>query len=137
MPRLAFLVLNPIHLQTLQTVIRTGSFADAARQLGYTGSAVSQQMAALERQIRAALFERDAHRVRPTPAALFVAEQSLETLGRLRSLEEDIALLLEGATGKLRLGKLSDRQRTAPPRSALVVPRQPPQGGSAPRRGRT
>jgi hypothetical protein len=41
-------VLNPLHLRTLSVVLRAGSFAAAGRQLGYTGSAVSQQMSALE-----------------------------------------------------------------------------------------
>lgn len=59
-------MLNPLHLRTLESVLRNGSFAHAARSLGYSGSAVSQQISALERQVRAPLFERDAHGVRPT-----------------------------------------------------------------------
>ncbi len=97
-------MLNPIHLKTLQTVLRCGSFADAARQLGYTGSAVSQQMSALERQVRLPLFDRDAHGIRATPAARFLAERSRETLGHLRALEDDVALLAEGTVGRLRVG---------------------------------
>lgn len=97
-------MLNPIHLQTLQTVLRTGSFADAARVLGYSGSAVSQQMSALERTVRTPLFERDAHGVRPTRVAQFIATRSREVLGSLRSLEDDLALLLDGATGHVRVG---------------------------------
>ena len=97
-------MLNPIHLETLQAVMHTGSFADAARRLGYTGSAVSQQIATLERQIGTKLFERDAHGVRPTTAAEFIAGRALAALGTLRALENDIALLVRGATGRLRLG---------------------------------
>jgi DNA-binding transcriptional LysR family regulator len=97
-------VLNPIHLETLQAVVRAGSFADAARRLGYTGSAVSQQIAALERRIGTKLFERDAHGVRPTPAADFIVGRSPAALGTLRALEDEIALLVQGATGRLRLG---------------------------------
>ena len=36
-------MLNPVHLRTLTTVLQTGSFAVAARQLGYTSSAVSSR----------------------------------------------------------------------------------------------
>jgi DNA-binding transcriptional LysR family regulator len=97
-------MLNPVHLQTLATVLRTGSFADAARQMGYTASAVSQQMSTLERQLKVSLFERDAQSIRPTPAAEFIAARSAVTLGSLRSLEDDIERLLGGAVGKLRVG---------------------------------
>ncbi|WEV76888.1 LysR family transcriptional regulator [Janibacter cremeus] len=97
-------MLNPVHLRTLHTVLRTGSFADAARELGYSGSAVSQQITALERQIHMRLFERDGHGVRATPTAHFISERSLDALGRLQSLEDDITLLRQGSTGRLRLG---------------------------------
>ena len=46
---------------TLSVVLRTGSFAAAGRHLGYTGSAVSQQMKALEAESGLVLFERGAH----------------------------------------------------------------------------
>jgi DNA-binding transcriptional LysR family regulator len=97
-------MLNPVHLRTLTMVIRTGSFADAARQLGYTGSAVSQQIAALERAVKMPLFERSAHSVRPTPAGEFIAEGARDALAALGSLEDDIHGMSEGSIGRLRLG---------------------------------
>jgi DNA-binding transcriptional LysR family regulator len=62
--RLAGLMLNTLHLRTLIVVLRTGSFAEAARHLGYTRSAVSQQMSSLERAVKMSLFEGDAHGIR-------------------------------------------------------------------------
>lgn len=97
-------MLNPVHLHTLGTVLRSGSFADAARQLGYTPSAVSQQISTLERQLKISLFERDAHSIRPTPAADFIVTNSNAALGSLRALEDDISLLLGGVIGRLRVG---------------------------------
>lgn len=97
-------MLNPVHLRTLVAVIRAGSFADAARQLGYTGSAVSQQIAALERAVRVPLFERSAHSVRPTPAADFLARRARDSLTSLRALEDDVAGLVEGTVGRIRIG---------------------------------
>ena len=97
-------MLNPVHLQTLTAVIRSGSVADAARQLGYTGSAVSQQIAALERAVKMPLFERDARSVKPTPAGQFVAERSKEAIAALATLEYDIRGMSQGAIGRLRLG---------------------------------
>lgn len=97
-------MLNPVHLRTLAMVLRTSSFAEAARRLGYTGSAVSQQISNLERQVKTPLFERDAHGIRATPAAELVAARSSTALGALQALEDDIGLLLDGAIGRLRLG---------------------------------
>jgi DNA-binding transcriptional LysR family regulator len=97
-------MLNPLHLRTLTSVLRTGSFALAARQLGYTPSAVSQQIAALERAVRLPLFEREARCIRPTPAAAFLAARGQEVLGALATLEEDLRSLAEGTSGTVRLG---------------------------------
>ncbi|MCK5891626.1 MAG: LysR family transcriptional regulator [Aeromicrobium sp.] len=97
-------MLNPVHLRTLTVVLRTGSFADAGRRLGYTGSAVSQQISALERQVRMPLFERSAHAVRPTPAAEFIAARATSALSTLQELEDEIAALHEGTAGRVRLG---------------------------------
>lgn len=117
-------MLNPVHLRTLESVLRTGSFAHAARVLGYSGSAVSQQMAALERHVRAPLFERDAHGVRPTPLAEFIVERARESLGRLRTLEDDIALLLDGAAGNVRLGSFPTASEYLLPRALSSLMRE-------------
>src|SRR3954464_914809 len=52
------------HLLALQAVAREGSFAAAAEALGYTQSAISQQIAALERTIGQRLIERPGGRRR-------------------------------------------------------------------------
>lgn len=62
-------MLNPIHLRTLVEVVQLGSFAGAANRLGYTASAVSQQMTALEQFVGVPLFERTARSAHPTEAA--------------------------------------------------------------------
>jgi DNA-binding transcriptional LysR family regulator len=80
-------VLNPVHLHTLRACVRTRSFAEAARELGYTSSAVSQQMFQLERSVGAALFERSARSVRPTAVAEQLAERSGAALGALSTLD--------------------------------------------------
>lgn len=97
-------MLNPLHLRTLSAVLRAGSFAAAGRQLGYTGSAVSQQMAALEAASGLTLFERGAHGIRPTPAAALLSERAAETLGALSSLEEAVREIATGTRGRLGLG---------------------------------
>lgn len=69
-------MLRPEHLRTLDEVVRLGSFAAAADRLGYTSSAVSQQMAALERECGVALFERSARSSVPTAAAYALAQRA-------------------------------------------------------------
>ncbi len=119
-------MLNPVHLRTLTTVIRTGSFADAARHLGYTGSAVSQQIAALERVVKMPLFERDAHSVRPTPAGEFIAERARDSLAALGSLEDDIRGMSQGSIGRLRLGSFPTASERLLPLTLAAFARQHP-----------
>ncbi|MDQ3157109.1 MAG: LysR family transcriptional regulator [Actinomycetota bacterium] len=114
-------MLNPVHLRTLAMVVLTGSFADAARRLGYTASAVSQQIAALERSVRMPLFDRDAHSIRPTPAAEFLASRSHEVLAALGALEEDVRSMAEGTIGRLRLGSFPTASEQLLPRALPVL----------------
>jgi DNA-binding transcriptional LysR family regulator len=101
---LGFLVLNPVHLRTLLVVMRAGSFADAGRRLGYTGSAISQQISALETELQTRLFERDARSITPTAAAEFVAQRAAAALGSLQELEDAFSAYEEGRAGLLRIG---------------------------------
>ena len=52
------LVMNPIHLQTLLTIVDEGSFEDAAYVLGISPSAVSQRIKALEKTVGRLLLRR-------------------------------------------------------------------------------
>jgi DNA-binding transcriptional LysR family regulator len=97
-------MLNPLHLRTFIVVLRTGSFAEAARSLGYTSSAVSQQISSLERSVKMSLFERDAHGIRPTPSAGFLAERAQNVLAAFASFEEEVRAMSEGNFGQVRLG---------------------------------
>jgi DNA-binding transcriptional LysR family regulator len=92
------------HLLTLQAVHRTGSFAVAARELGYTASAVSQQIAALEKSTGLILFEREAHGVRTTTAAHRLVELSRRVLASVDELDFQVRRLASGAIGRIRLG---------------------------------
>jgi DNA-binding transcriptional LysR family regulator len=104
-------MLDPLHLRTLTTVLQTGSFAVAARQLGYTPSAVSQQIAALERAVRLPVFERGARSVRPTPAAALLAVRGQEVLAALGVLQDDLRAFAEGSSGRGPLGSFPTASR--------------------------
>jgi DNA-binding transcriptional LysR family regulator len=101
-------VLKPLHLQTLTAVVRAGSFSQAGRELGYTSSAVAQQVAALERELGLPLFVREPQRIRPTPAALLLAQRGRHALDLLESLEHEARAVASGRLGRISIGTALD-----------------------------
>jgi DNA-binding transcriptional LysR family regulator len=94
------------HFAALEAVARTRSFGRAARELGYTQSAVSQQIAQLERIVGQRLFHRPGgpRRVEPTEAGLLLLGHADAIVARLDAARADMAALAEGAAGTLRVG---------------------------------
>jgi DNA-binding transcriptional LysR family regulator len=94
------------HLVALEAVARTGSFGRAARELGYTQSAVSQQIAQLERIVGQQLIHRPGgpRRVEPTEAGLLLLGHADAIVARLDAARADMAALAEGTAGTLRVG---------------------------------
>ena len=93
-------------LRALQAVAQEGSFAKAASRLGFTQSAVSQQVAALERAVGDRLFDRPGG---PRPAVLTpVGELLLAHAGDLLGRQDDLAGALRdlrsGSTGHISVG---------------------------------
>lgn len=97
-------MLKPEHLRTLREVIQLGSFAAAANRLGYTSSAVSQQMAALEKKIGVRLFERSAHSVLPTSAAEVLARHAEIVLVDIERMIASVQAVHRGSERQIRLG---------------------------------
>jgi DNA-binding transcriptional LysR family regulator len=97
-------VVNPVHLRTLLEVTRLGSFAAAATRLGYTASAVSQQMSALERDTGVRLFQRSARSVVPTDAAMVMARHAAKVLTDIEALMAAASKTQDTTTQELRLG---------------------------------
>jgi DNA-binding transcriptional LysR family regulator len=94
------------HLAALEAVARTRSFGRAARELGYTQSAVSQQIAQLERIVGQRLFHRPGgpRPVEPTEAGLLLLGHADAIVAQLDAARADMAALAEGAAGTLRVG---------------------------------
>lgn len=94
------------HFAALEAVSRTGSFGRAARELGYTQSAVSQQIAQLERIVGQRLFHRPGgpRRVEPTEAGLLLLRHADAIVAQLDAARADMAALAEGEAGTLRVG---------------------------------
>jgi DNA-binding transcriptional LysR family regulator len=94
------------HLAALDAIARERSFSRAARSLGYTQSAISQQVALLERIVGARLVERSGG---PRPVALTPAGELLLRHGRrvvdqLAAARADLAAWSAGSAGELRVG---------------------------------
>ncbi|MFI9253766.1 LysR family transcriptional regulator [Streptomyces sp. NPDC053069] len=80
--------MDPHLLRTYVTVARLASFSEAARELGYTQSAVSQQIAALEQDLDAPLLTR--RPVVPTAAGERLLEHAGPLLLRLDAARADV-----------------------------------------------
>jgi molybdate transport repressor ModE-like protein len=94
------------HFLALEAVAREGSFGKAAAALGYTQSAVSQQIATLERIVGHRLVERPGG---PKPVSLTDAGRLLLThadaiAARVAAAQADLIALAEGQAGPLRIG---------------------------------
>jgi DNA-binding transcriptional LysR family regulator len=96
------------HILALAAVVDTGTFSAAAEQLGYTQSAVSQQIATLERIVGTPLFERPGgpRPVRLTAAGEILLTHARAVLARISSAATDLRALASGEQGELRVGTL-------------------------------
>jgi DNA-binding transcriptional LysR family regulator len=94
-------MLDVRRMQVLRAVVTTGSITAAATNLGYTPSAISQQVAALERQAGIALLERVGRGVRPTAAGRLLTEHAAIIGKHVTDAELALADLREGRTGRL------------------------------------
>ncbi|SFN06425.1 DNA-binding transcriptional regulator, LysR family [Actinomadura madurae] len=108
--------LDPVLLRTFVAVADLGSFTAAAAAEGYTQSAVSRQIAALEDVCGVELFARGARGVRPTPAAEYLLPHARGLLDRLADTARALDGLRRLDTGTLRLGAF-------PTANAVLVPR--------------
>jgi DNA-binding transcriptional LysR family regulator len=94
------------HLAALQAVAEEGSFGRAAARLGYTQSAVSQQIATLERLVGERLVDRPGgpRPVTITQAGTVLLRHADGIVARLRAAQADLAALRDGSAGPLHVG---------------------------------
>jgi DNA-binding transcriptional LysR family regulator len=93
-------------LRALQAVAAEGSFGRAAERLGFTQSAISQQIAALERAVGDRVFDRPGgpRRVELTPTGELLLVHANAMLDRLREAEDGLRSLRAGQVGRLVVG---------------------------------
>jgi DNA-binding transcriptional LysR family regulator len=96
------------HLHTVLAVAETGSFTGAAERLGYTQSAISQQVAALERIVGSPLFDRPGgpRPVHLTEVGQAFCEHAGAIVHRVKSAEADLRALTGGDRGALCVGTI-------------------------------
>lgn len=88
-------------LMIFRSVAATGSVAAAAVRLGYTPSAVSQHVSALQRETGLTLLERVGRGVQLTPAGKVLAREADQVLEQLNLLGATVEDLREGRTGRV------------------------------------
>ncbi|MEU7526832.1 LysR family transcriptional regulator [Saccharothrix sp. NPDC042600] len=113
-------------LRALHAVATHGSVGAAATALGYTPSAVSQQIAKLERETRTTLLERRGRGVALTDAGFLLAT----TAGQVLKLVEEAEVTLEeqrgAAVGELRIGAFATAARGLLPATLVALARDHP-----------
>ena len=96
-------MLDPRRLLILDAVAREGSMTAAAAALAYTPSAISQAIAALEREAGAALVHRGPRGVRLTEAGAVLARHAAALRERLALAGEELDAVVHARAGRLRL----------------------------------
>lgn len=94
-------MLDVHRLRVFRAVVASGSVHAAAANLGYTASAVSQQVTALQRETGLVLLARSGRGVEPTAVGLAFADRIDGVLSRLGEVEAFAADLRDGRTGSL------------------------------------
>jgi DNA-binding transcriptional LysR family regulator len=119
--------METVLLLTFREVAGRGSFTGAAESLQYTQSAISRQIAALEKEVGAPLFDRLPRRgVRLTDAGRSLLPHAEAVLERLASAHGEIAALGRLEAGQLRVGAFPTANAELMPRAlALFRARHP------------
>ncbi|MBF9066911.1 LysR family transcriptional regulator [Streptacidiphilus fuscans] len=97
-------MLNTHRLHVLAEIDRSGSIAGAARRLRLSPSAVSHQLAQLEKEVGVSLVERGAQSLRLTSAGRRLSLRGQEVLALLDAAEKDLLSQARADSGHLRIG---------------------------------
>ncbi|MGI9823942.1 LysR family transcriptional regulator [Agromyces sp. Marseille-Q5079] len=120
-------MVDPQRLQVFRAVVQAGSINQAAVRLGYTASAVSQQVSALQRETGLTLVERRGRGIVATAAGIAVAERATRVLDHLADFDGAVDDLRTGRTGTLRIGTFMSANRAWMPQVVAALARDFPQ----------
>lgn len=113
-------MLDVRRMRVLREVAARGSFSAAAEALSFTQSAVSQQVAALERETGATLVERGARGIRLTEAGEALVRHTDAVLARLDDAEEELEAIAGLRGGRLRMAAFQSAGATLVPRAVAT-----------------
>jgi len=114
-------------LQLLREVHLRGSIKAAAEAMSVTPSAVSQQLAILEREAGVELLERDGRQVRLTEAAVRLVRHADTITGAIAAAEADVATMQSSVTGTLRVAAFPTAARAVMPQVMTALSRRHPE----------
>lgn len=114
-------------MKVLREVAAHGSFSAAAEALNFTQSAVSQHIAALERETGTQLVERFSRGVRLTEAGAVLVKHADVIIARLESAEEDLNAIAGLRGGRLRLVCFQSAGATVVPRAVAAFHERHPE----------
>ena len=97
-------MVDPHRLRVFRAVVQTGSINRAASRLGYTPSAVSQHVSALQRETGLTLIEKRGRGIVPTASGIAVADRASRVLDQLADFDAMADDLRSGRSGTLHLG---------------------------------
>jgi len=119
-------MLDVKRMKVLREVAAERSFSAAAQKLGYTQSAVSQQIAALEREAGSTLIERNPRGIRLTDAGEALVRHADKILARLAEAEAELEAIAGLRGGRLRLGSFPTAGATLMPRAIAEFSKRHP-----------
>lgn len=107
--------MDPRRLLIFRTVVRNGSIGAGARELGWTQPAVSQHLAALEKEVGTQLLLRSSAGITPTEAGTRLAAHAEAIAAQLHAAEEELADITALRRGTVKFG-------TFPSAAAMLLP---------------
>jgi molybdate transport repressor ModE-like protein len=114
-------VIEARHLRVLRAVATSGSFSAAARELGCTQPAVSQQMKALETNVGTPLLVRTGREMRLTEAGEALVRHAGGILAGLTAAEEEVAAIAGLRAGRVRLVSFPSGSSTLVPTALAAL----------------
>ena len=119
-------MLDVRRLRLLRELAHRGTISAVAEALSYTPSAISQQLAVLERDAGVPLLQRNGRRVRLTPAGATLAQQTEDILALLEQATAGLAAARAGLTGPLRIGAFPTAVAAILPAALVALGRDHP-----------